>query len=96
MFLKTNHNIFISNMFDIYWILSPKNILRERKNEFGFFEGKKFILVFLNIIILTKYQNNKIQYIWKQSIFNIDKKNQPHRDFLQIIKTLQFCYLWVN
>ena len=50
-------------MSDIYWILSPKNILRERKNEFRFFEEKKFISVFLNIIILSKYQNNKIQYI---------------------------------
>ena len=45
---------------NIYWILSPKNILRERKNDFGLFKGQKFISVFLNIIILTKYQNNKI------------------------------------
>jgi len=50
-------------MSDIYWILSHTNILTEIKNDLGFFEGQKFISVFLNIIILTKYQNNKIQYI---------------------------------
>jgi hypothetical protein len=66
-------------MSDIYWILSHKNILTEIKNDLGFFERQKFISVFLNIIILTKYSNNKMQYIYKQLIFCIEEKNPSHR-----------------